>query len=90
MLRPILRQGIRLFIGTMSKTRNNILLSTRGRRSCCSRPKVALPAAASSTNGGRGQITFQGTWGSVEILAFSRLFFKKMPTRLKQFYKMFA
>ena len=31
--------------------------STRGRRSCCSRPRVALPAAASSTNGGRGQMT---------------------------------
>ena len=82
-LRPVLRQGMCLFIGTTSKTRNNILLSTRGRRSCCSRPKVALPAAAGSTNGGRGQITFQGTWGNVEILPSSRLFFKKMLHRLK-------
>ena len=90
MLRPVLRQGICLFVGTPAETKNYILLSTRGRRSCYSRPKVALPAAASSTNGGRGQITFQGAWGNVEILASFRLFFKKMPTRLKQIYKMFA
>ena len=50
---PILRQGIRLFIGTTSKTRNYILLSTRGRRSCCSRPKVALLAADGSITRGR-------------------------------------
>ena len=68
MLRPVLRQGICLFVGTPAETKNYILLSTRG----------------------RGQITFQGTWGSVEILAFSRLFFKKMLTCLKHFYKMFA
>ena len=53
MLRPILRQGIRLFIGTTSKTRNYILLSTRGRRSCYSRPKVALLAADGSITRGR-------------------------------------
>ena len=53
MLHPILRQGIRLFIGTTSKTRNYILLSTRGRRSCCSRPKVALLAADGSITRGR-------------------------------------
>ena len=29
----------------------------RGRRSCYLRPRVALPAAASSTNGGRKSIT---------------------------------
>ena len=55
MLHPILRQGIRLFIGTTSKTRNYILLSTRGRRSCCSRPKVALLAADGSITRGREQ-----------------------------------
>ena len=55
MLRPVLRQGIRLFIGTTSKTRNYILLSTRGRRSCCSRPKVALLAADGSITRGREQ-----------------------------------
>ena len=65
MLHPILRQGIRLFIGTTSKTRNYILLSTRG----------------------RGQITFQGTWGNVEILPSSRLFFKKMLPRLNKYTK---
>ena len=35
------------------ETRNYIILSTRGRRSRYSRPKVTLLAAASSTNGGR-------------------------------------
>ena len=55
MLRPILRQGIRLFIGTTSETRNYILLSTRGRRSCYSRPKVALLAADGSITRGREQ-----------------------------------
>ena len=53
MLHPILRQGIRLFIGTTSKTRNYILLSTRGRHSCCSRPTVALLAADGSITRGR-------------------------------------
>ena len=37
------------------KTRNNILLSTRGRRSCYSRPKVALLAADGSITRGREQ-----------------------------------
>ena len=90
MRRPILRQGICLFVGTPSETRNYILLSTRGRRSCCSRPKVALLAANGSITRGREQherrpreITFQGTWGNVEILPSSRLFFKKMLHRLK-------
>ena len=55
MLHPILRQGIRLFIGTTSKTWNYILLSTRGRRSCYSRPKVALLAADGSITRGREQ-----------------------------------
>ena len=57
MLHPILRQGIRLFIGTTSKTRNYILLSTRGRRSCYSRPRVMLPSAASSATIGRESMT---------------------------------
>ena len=39
-LRPVLRQGICLFVGTPSETKNYILLSTRGRRSCYSRPRV--------------------------------------------------
>ena len=36
-----------------SALRNYILLSTRGRRSCCSRPKVALLAADGSITRGR-------------------------------------
>ena len=46
MLRPVLRQGICLFIGTPSETENYVFF-------IYSRPKVALPAAASSMNGGR-------------------------------------
>gem|GEM_PF-3676958 len=53
MLRPVLRQGICLFVGTPSETENYVLLSTRGRRSCYPRPRVMLPSAADSTNGGR-------------------------------------
>ena len=90
MLRPVLRQGICLFVGTPAETKNYILLSTRGRRSCYSRPQVAFTAGPRRETRGRGQFTFRGPWGSVEILAFSRLFFKKMLTCLKHFYKMFA
>ena len=62
MLHPILRQGIRLFIGTTSETRNYILLSTRGRRSCCSQPKVALLAADGSITRGREQHERDYNW----------------------------
>ena len=86
MLHPILRQGIRLFIGTTSKTRNYILLSTRGRRSCYSRPRVALPSAASSITFGRESMTLTITDFTLHFsCCFTKLLHSLFITLLNNF-----
>ncbi len=60
------RRGNRWLAGYLNGDKNK--LSICGRRSCYLRPRVALPSAASSTNGGREETTSQrGRENDVEL-----------------------